>query len=70
MENLVFIYHKDGKIKVLDLKSSKEQHIELISDNWTHTQTINTCVWIEYLFNVADECDVLEEIRSLSVRPK
>ncbi len=70
MENTVFVYHKEGKIKVLDYKTDAYLGEKMVSENWEHTATLNTCVWIEYLFNQADNEDILEGIKELSIKVK
>ena len=50
-EQIVFVYYKEDKLKVLNIEQSKLQHESLINDNWQHTATIDACVWIENLYN-------------------
>jgi hypothetical protein len=68
-EVFVFVYAKDNKIKVLGLEDSTQQHNTLLADGWVHTQTINACLWIEYLHNEYDVDGILEQIESLSKMP-
>jgi hypothetical protein len=70
INNTVFIYHKAGKIKALDLKQAKPLHEKMIVEGWVHTQSLNACVWIEYLFNQAEPEDIIAEIRELAIRIK
>jgi hypothetical protein len=44
----VFVYHKDGKIKVLDNEESFWQDEKLIKKGWKHTATLDACKFIEY----------------------
>jgi hypothetical protein len=44
----VFVYHKDGEIKVLDSQQANEQHELLIFNGWKHTATLDACKFIEY----------------------
>ena len=61
---IIFIYSKGKEIKVLNINDSKRFNDKLIKDGWTHTQTLDACKWVEYLFN---DCDnITEEIKSLS----
>jgi hypothetical protein len=66
MDNTIFIYHKDGKIKVLDFETSKVLHNQMIDNGWLHTTTLNPCVWIEYLFNQCEIEDLFDNVKSLS----
>lgn len=48
----IFVYAKDGKIKVLNLESiidGKEENLK--NEGYTHTATIDPCRFIEYLCN-------------------
>lgn len=54
MNNIVFVYYKEEKIKVLTLEQSKSEHENLISIGWIHTATLDSCVYIEHLFNNED----------------
>jgi len=60
----VFIYTKDGKIKALTLDQANSQHNDLIADGYTHTMSIDACLWIEYLHN--DCKKKIKEIKWLS----
>lgn len=64
MENFIFIYEKQGKIKAVGLEEGKIVHDDLISDGWEHTKTIDGCRYIEFLHNVS--ADATKEIKSLS----
>lgn len=64
LQNIVFVYAKDKKIKALGLDESKIQHNALILDNWVHTATMNACMWIEHLHNESKNWN--DEIKSLS----
>lgn len=46
----VFIYSKDSRIKVLDNNTAIERHNELIKSGWTHTATLDPCLYIEHLY--------------------
>lgn len=63
---IVFVYYKDGKIKVLNQEEINNQHKKMIAENWIHTATLDACKWIEYLFNETEYVDVVAEIRELS----
>ena len=60
---VVFVYYKEGKIKVLDFEEAKKQRNKMISENWFHAATIDPIEWIEYLYNQAE--DKLLEIKLL-----
>ena len=63
----IFIYSKDGVIKVLDFETAKkgEEH-KLISEGWKHTSTLDPCRFLEYLCNESQsiEVDVKALLRS------
>ncbi len=67
MENVtfVFVYAKNGKIKVLNIDSSIKNNNELINDGWVHTKTLDACVYLQYLHNNCEEVDLIYEITSL-----
>lgn len=66
MERLyVFIYSKDEKIKALNLEDAKNLGDNLVKDGWVHTQTLDPCVFIEYLHNECENVDLISEIISL-----
>jgi hypothetical protein len=66
MEQLfVFVYAKEGKIKCLSLEEAKKQSKGLIEDGWVHTQTLDPCLFIQYLHNDCDGDDLAIEIISL-----
>lgn len=47
----IYIYAKDGKIKVLNHKEALKSNEILISKGWIHTHTLDACVYLEYLHN-------------------
>jgi hypothetical protein len=62
----VFIYAKGKEIKVLNIEESKRLNVELKSNGWKHTQTLDACVWIQYLHNNCEGVDLFDEVKSLS----
>ena len=58
MENTIFIYAKDGKVKVLSIEDAKAQAESLLSDGWKHTATLDACIWIEYLCNSCYDVEI------------
>jgi hypothetical protein len=69
MENIVFVYLKDGKIKTLDIGHGKSEHEKMINDGWGHTATVNACDFIEQLFNDVPETELKNSIQSLALKP-
>ena len=67
-ELFVFIYAKGKEIKALNIEDSKRLGLSLINEGWIHTQTLEACVYIQYLHNNCEEVDLIEEIRSLTKR--
>ena len=65
-ETIVLVYAKDSEIKVFSIENSKLLHNKLISEGWVHTQTLDACIFIEYLHNHCDETDLIEEVYSLT----
>jgi len=57
MENTIFIFAKDRKVKALNLEDAKEQAEPLIRDGWQQTASLNPCEWIEYLCNDSDNIE-------------
>jgi len=47
--NIVFIYAKDEKIKVL---ITLDDHDYYKSKGWIHTHTLDVCSWLEHLCNI------------------
>lgn len=66
---IIFVYAKDKEIKVLSHQESSEQHDELIKKGWTHTTSLNPCVWIKYLYDNCEEVHLMDEIKSLERKP-
>ena len=62
----VFIYAKGKEIKVLNIEESKRLDVKLKSDGWKHTQTLDACVWIQYLHNNCKDVYLFNEVKSLS----
>lgn len=46
---IVFVYSKNGIIKVLDLDEAISN--TLLQQGWLHTATLDPCAYIEYLCN-------------------
>lgn len=63
MQTFVFVYTKEGKIKVLSHHQDQLEKDQLLSDGWTHTATLDACRWIEWLHNNAS--DKIKEINDL-----
>ena len=65
-EVFVFVYAKGEKIKVLSIEESKRLNDYLIKNGWKHTQTLNACIWIQFLHNDCENVDLFDEVKSLS----
>ena len=48
---IVYVYSKNGKIKVINHDDSFNKHLEMLNKGWTHAQTIDACIYLEYLHN-------------------
>ena len=68
-QTFVFVYAKDGKIKALNIEESKRLQDELKKEGWVHTQTLDACVYIQYLHNDGENVDLIDEMKSLIKRP-
>ena len=67
VNNTVFVFHKEGEIKVFDLETLKNLEGEsLASKGWEHTATLNPCVFIEYLANNKNYAEIINKIKQLS----
>lgn len=61
---IIFIYAKDGKIRVLSHGDALHGHSRLIGEGWKHTATIDPCRFLENLHN---ECDhIVKQVKELS----
>jgi ABC-type uncharacterized transport system ATPase subunit len=60
---VVFIYAKDGRIKVLGLDDAYEQHDYLPSEGWVHTATLDACIFLQFLHN---DCSLFEKIKQIN----
>ncbi len=40
----------------------------MLDDGWVHTQTVDACVYIQFLHNKCEDVDMIDEIKSLSKR--
>jgi hypothetical protein len=63
---ILFVYAKNGKIKVLNIEEAKRLQDELKKGGWVHTQTLDPCLYIQYLHNDCDKFALIEEIKSLT----
>lgn len=64
---ILFIYSKNGEIKVLNIEQAKAQHNQLTMNKWEHVKTLNPCVFLEYLFE-KDDSEIIKSIRMLDKR--
>ena len=62
----VFIYAKGKEIKALSIEESKRLNDSLIKEGWKHSQTLDACVWIQFLHNDCEDVDLFDEVNSLS----
>ena len=66
LNSVVFVYSKEGKVKVLDLNTAVQTpDLELKADGWNLTATLDPCKFIEYLSNECNDVDILSEIKEL-----
>ena len=65
-QTFVFVYAKGNEIKVLNIEQEKAIGKKLIKDGWVHTQTLDACIFIQYLHNECIEADLIDNIKSLT----
>lgn len=68
MEQVLFTYIKNGKLKALTQYDSKEFHDNLIQNGWIHTATLNSVLFIEHLYNDLNGQDRAGEIHNLGFK--
>ena len=44
---IVFVYKKDNETKVLNHDKALKSHANLIINDWSHTETIDACLFVE-----------------------
>jgi hypothetical protein len=49
--DIVYVYEKDSKIKVLNHKNAIKHHNTFINNGWFHKSTLNSVCWIEKKLN-------------------
>jgi hypothetical protein len=57
----IFVYSKDGVIKVLSNHNTfrlYEEEKNLLSQGWKHTSTLDPCRFLEYLCNESQSIEV------------
>lgn len=64
-QTFIFVYAKDGKIKVLNFEDDIKYSRTFIKDGWKHTATLDACRFIEYLGNDCEPCDFANELTEL-----
>jgi len=65
LNSVVFLYSKEGKIRVLDIENARTKNNDLEPNGWKHTATLDACKFIESLLNGAEDFEVLESIKEL-----
>jgi len=50
MNSQIFVYRKDGAIKILDIGHGITDHIKMDSAGWEHIATVNSS-FVEAIFN-------------------
>lgn len=64
INEILFIYAKDGKVKCLTVDEVRGKEIQMGMDGWVHTATINPAKWIEAMVNgYREPSDMLDEIQ-------
>lgn len=48
---ILLIYSKNEDVRVLNNRNAKMQHEKLIKDGWVHSNTIDSCEILQYLYN-------------------
>lgn len=65
-QEFVFVYAKNEKIKVCGLAEAKATEKELLADGWVHTSTLDSCMFLEYMFNECNAKEALELLYGLT----
>lgn len=65
LNSVVFVYSKEGNVKVLDLESAIIKGNDLELSGWKHTATLDARRFIESLLNGAEDFEVLDSIKEL-----
>ena len=50
-KNIVFVYEKKGKYKVLAYEEALKKQTEMYINSWVHVMTLDAVAWIEYNLN-------------------
>lgn len=61
----VFVYAKDGVVKVLNLAESQRQQQKLLDEGYVHTATLDACRYIVYIANCQDDKEILSTVKGL-----
>ena len=64
-ENALFVYAKDGIVKVYDLQTSLLLKDKMKIEGWKHTATLDSIAFIEHLVNCKDEKYIIETVINL-----
>ena len=66
--HMVFVYAKDGEIRVLHIERANGEKDKLVADGWKHTATLDAAMFIENLWNVeAQNNAAVSELRKLTL---
>lgn len=67
----VFVYAKDGKIKVRHIEQANAEFKTIVSDGWKHTATLDAAMFIENLLNVeVPNGTAISELKKLTMTEK
>lgn len=62
---VIFIYKNFDKIKCLNYNDAKVNHDYLIKNCWKHIATLNSCAFLEYLYNEISDEEIISQIRNI-----
>jgi hypothetical protein len=61
----VFVYAKDGFVKVLNIEDSRAEHQKLLDEGYVRTATLDVCTYIVYIANCQDDKEILSTVKGL-----
>jgi len=65
MNDTVFIYKKEKEVWVLDFEESKLKHDGFVENGFKHIGTLKSSVWLQFILNMDDSADIINEINEL-----
>lgn len=68
-ESILFIYSKNGNLKALKFdENCKEEHDKLLNVGWTHTNTIDSSIFLQDLLKDSNPKEIVKKIKRLNLK--